>query len=175
MEGYGAFWKAYEEVGISHSAAHYLLAIEELGREGEGPRAADVARGLGVSRAAVSLALKSLTRDGLVEVGEDHRLRLTAAGREVVARVASKRRVFAAFLAEVLGLPAEKAEAEACKVEHLLSTETAAAMVRFLRFARSSRTRGPLALSEFRDLTANCEPASRCDLCMGTCLLRQED
>ncbi len=173
--GYGTFWRAYEEGGISHSAAHYMLAIEEAAVEGRPPRAADVARNLGVSRAAVSLALRSLTRDGLVEVGEDHRLRLTDRGRETASRVASRRRVFSAFLEEVLGLRSEVAEAEACKVEHLLSAETAAAMVRFLRYTRSRRTRGPLALAEFREVTAECEPTSHCDLCRGTCLLRMEE
>ncbi len=30
------------------------------------------------------------------------------------------------------------------------------------------------ALTEFRELTAECEPGSRCDLCLGTCLLKEE-
>ena len=60
-------WRAFEANEITHSGAHYLLAVAALARRAAAPRAADVARYLGVSRAAASLQLRSLQDHGLVE------------------------------------------------------------------------------------------------------------
>ena len=127
-------WRAFEANEITHSGAHYLLAVSGLTERGEVPRAADVARYLGVSRAAVSLQLRSLHEHGLLESDARGRQYLTGAGRDLVGRVASKRKVLETFLVEVLGVSPEVAEADACKVEHLLSEQTGAALVRWLRF-----------------------------------------
>jgi DtxR family Mn-dependent transcriptional regulator len=164
-------WRAFEANEITHSGAHYLLAIASLTQRGKPPRAADVARTLGVTRAATSLQLRTLQEHGLVELNERQRLRLTPSGANLVARVASKREVLQVFLQELLGVRERTAELDACKVEHLLSEESGAALVRLIRFARSEQPEARAFLSAFRRTTAECPPGARCDLCTEACLL----
>ena len=163
-------WRAFEANEITHSGAHYLLAISGLARRTP-PRAADVARYLGVSRAAASLQLRSLQEHGLVAAGDQGHLHLTAAGLDLVGRIASKRKILQVFLAEVLGVPEEVAELDACKVEHLLSEESGAALVRWVRFLRSEHPAADACLSVFRKTLAECPHDGRCDLCADACLL----
>lgn len=172
VDGYQKVWREFEDNEITHSAAHYLLAISSLGETGDPPRAADVARQLEVSRAAVSLQLRTLRDHGLVEVGDDHRLRLTGLGTDVVERVASKREIVQAFLHEVLGVDRATAEADACKVEHLISEESGAALARFIRFLRSPEIAGNELIESFRSATVDCPPGLRCEVCSRHCLLR---
>lgn len=164
-------WRAFEANEITHSAAHYLLAVAALGRSGREPRAADVARHLGVSRAAASLQLRSLQEAGLLELDPAQRLHLTRSGSNLVARVAGKREVVRVFLADILGVRPETAAVDACKVEHLLSEETSAALVRLIRFLRSSHPAARAALSAFHETVAACPNDRRCDFCENTCLL----
>jgi DtxR family Mn-dependent transcriptional regulator len=166
-------WRQFEANEITHSAAHYLLAIATLAEHaGEAPRAADVARHLDVSRAAVSLQLRSLREHDLVEIGRDRRLRLTGTGADLVGRIASKRRVLRVFFREVLGVPETVAELDACKMEHLISEASSGALVRLLRFLRSGHPAAEEALEAFARVTDRCPPGRRCDLCTEVCLLR---
>ena len=164
-------WRAFADNEITHSGAHYLLAIASLAKAGERPRAADVARQLGVTRAAASVQLRMLHEHGMVELDGQQRLRLSASGADLVARVASKHEVLLVFLRELLGVRARTAELDACKVEHLLSEESGAALVRLIRFARSDEPAAQEFLSAFRRTTAHCPPGARCELCTEACLL----
>ncbi|MFH1175990.1 MAG: metal-dependent transcriptional regulator [Acidobacteriota bacterium] len=164
-------WRAFEDNEITHSGAHYLLAIAALTRLRGAPRAADVARSLRVSRAAASMQLRALHEHGLIELDDRLRLHLTRTGADLVARVASKREVVRTFLHDILRVAAPTAEADACKVEHLLSEETGAALVRLIRFLRSEHPAALASLAAFAEMTAGCPPGSRCELCTETCLL----
>lgn len=169
--GYETVWRAFEANEVSHSAAHYLLAIASALKNGTAPHGADIARMLRVSRAAVSLQIRALKDRGLVQVDENHRVRLTRAGADLVARIAGKREVFRTFLQDVLGVGARTAELDACKVEHLLSEETCAALLRLITFLRSDQPEARSCLRSFREVTADCRPGARCDLCKQECLL----
>ena len=169
--GTASVWRAFEDNEITHSGAHYLLAIAASAKLGRAPRGADVARALGVTRAAASLQLRALQEHGLVRLDSEQRLRLTRAGSNLVSRVASKREVLLVFLREVMGVGAATAELDACKVEHLLSEETGAAMVRLVRFLRSGQPQARDFLAAFRKTTASCPPGAHCDVCAEACLL----
>jgi DtxR family Mn-dependent transcriptional regulator len=164
-------WRAFADNEITHSGAHYLLAIASLIKTGERPRAAAVARRLGVTRAAASLQLRTLQEHEMVTLDGEQRLALTALGADLVARVASKHEVLLVFLRELLGVRARTAELDACKVEHLLSEESGAALVRLIRFARSDEPVAQAFVAAFRRTTAHCPPGARCELCTEACLL----
>ena len=164
-------WRAFEANEITHSGAHYLLAIAALAKDGPSPRAAEVARQLGVTRAAASLQLRSLQEHGLVVIDRQQRLGLSREGSNLVARVASKREVLLVLLRDILGVRAVTAELDACKVEHLLSEETGAALVRLIRFLRSDAPAARECLESFRRTVASCPPGARCELCTEACLL----
>jgi DtxR family Mn-dependent transcriptional regulator len=164
-------WRGFEANEITHSAAHYLLAIAAAAREGPPPRAATVARALGVSRAAASFQLRTLVSHGFVDPDEAQRLHLTRPGADLVARIQSKREIVRVFLRDILGVRESTAEADACKIEHLLSEETGAATVRLLRFLHSDHPAARACLDAFRATIAECPPDSRCDLCVASCML----
>ncbi len=164
-------WRQYEANEITHSAAHYLLAVSDLAEAGESPRAADVARRLEISRAAVSLQLKSLREAGLIHIDRNHHVHLTEEGANLVARIASKRRVLQVFFEEVLGVSASVALLDACKMEHLISEASSGALVRLLRFLRSGHPAAEECMEAFGRVTERCPPGRRCDLCTEVCLL----
>lgn len=171
MSEHQKMWKAFEANEISHSVAHYLLAVADHTQDGVSPRAADIARTLEVSRAAVSLQLRTLKDHGLVEVTEDHRIHLTPLGKDLVGRIASKRHVLRAFLKEILGVDEATAEADACKIEHLISEESGAALVRFMTYLRHTETNAHVLIDDFKKLAGNCPPEKTCDFCSTECLL----
>ena len=59
-------WKEFEENDISHSAAHYLLAIDELFEDLWYSRAVDIARELDITAGSCSTWLKSLLKKWLI-------------------------------------------------------------------------------------------------------------
>ncbi len=168
---YESLWREFAANEISHSGAHYLLAVASALKGGVQPRGADIARTLGVSRAAVSLQIRALAEQGLLRVDERHRIGLTRSGADLVARIAGKRDVFRTFLHDVLGVGARTAELDACKVEHLLSEETCAALVRLITFLRSDLPEARSCLRSFQEVVTDCRPGARCDLCEEECLL----
>lgn len=171
MHGHEQTWRAFEANEITHSGAHYLLAVAAFTKTGQPPRAADVARHLGVSRAAASLQLRGLHDHGLVRLDDGQRLHLTRDGANLVARIAGKREVLRVFLSEVLGVSDEVAELDACKVEHLLSEETGAALVRLVRFLRSEHPAATACVDAYREARALCPEDGNCELCDRVCLL----
>jgi Mn-dependent DtxR family transcriptional regulator len=175
VSDYEREWRAFDNNEVSHSTAHYLLAIAGFEKNGQSPRAADVARQLEISRAAVSLQLRALRENGLVDLDENHRLHLTRLGADLVARIASKREVLKVFLREVLGVSNSTAERDACKIEHLISEETGASLVRFIRFLRSEDSDTADLLDRFAEATADCPHEAHCGLCDQVCLLRVAD
>jgi DtxR family Mn-dependent transcriptional regulator len=136
-------WKEFDQNVISHSAAHHLMAIDDLiGKLGYA-RVSDVARQLSITRGSVSISLGPLKKAGLVEQDENRHLRLSETGQALVAGIKAKRHLMERLLAEVLGVQPEQAQIDACKLEHLVSNETAQRLLSFLRFldAASGRAR----------------------------------
>ena len=130
-------WKEFDHNIITHSAAHHLMAIDELHRKLGYARVSDVARELGITRGSVSISLQPLKKAGLVAQDENRHLRLSASGQALVDAIRTKRTLMVRLLAEVLGVGGVQAEIDACKLEHLVSNETALRLVSFLRFLDS--------------------------------------
>lgn len=173
MSDFEKVWRAFDKNEVTHSTAHYLLAVASLAEDGPSPRAADVARQLGVSRAAVSMQLKTLREHDLVRVGRDNRLSLSRHGADLVARIASKREVIKAFLQDILGVDPQVAERDACKIEHLVSEESGAALVRFIRFLQTEEAASIDLIDLFKHTTATCPPETTCPLCREVCILQR--
>ena len=124
-------WKEFDQNVISHSAAHHLMAVDDLvGRLGYA-RVSDIARQLGITRGSVSISLKPMKEAGLILQDENRHLRLSDVGQRLVDAVKTKRALIQRLLSEVLGVDAEQAEIDACKVEHLTSNQTARQLVAF--------------------------------------------
>jgi DtxR family Mn-dependent transcriptional regulator len=126
-------WKEFEANELTHSAAHHLLAIDGLGTKyGGWARVSDIAKELAITRGSVSINLRTLKKRGYVVTDEHRMVRLSPKGLEVVQAVQSKKAAFKSFLTGVLGVEEHQAEVDSCKVEHLISDETAERLAQFV-------------------------------------------
>jgi DtxR family Mn-dependent transcriptional regulator len=167
-------WKAFEANELTHSAAHHLIAIDEVGEPyGGWARVSDIARRLNITRGSVSINLRTLKRRGWVQSDEHRLVKLTPRAVNVVHAVRAKREIVRTFLHDVLGLPQNLAEIDACKVEHLISHQTAQRLLHF----QQALTAGPPAsrrlLKQFREAQPSCPASRTCQVCKGHCLIEE--
>jgi DtxR family Mn-dependent transcriptional regulator len=133
-------WKEFDANVVTHSAAHHLMAIDDLVQRLGYARVSDVARQLNITRGSVSITLQPLKKAGLVLQDENRHLRLSPAGQKLVDAIKTKRHVIQRLLSELFGVDGQQAEIDACKLEHLVSNETARRMISFLAFLDSDRS-----------------------------------
>ena len=117
----------------SVSQEDYLKAIWEMLEEDQTPISARLAEELQVTPPAVTAALKRMTRDGHVRVERTGRIDLTRKGRMVAERLALRHQLAEMLLTEVIGLSWAKAHDEAERLEHGISPEVEALLLK--RFA----------------------------------------
>lgn len=125
-------WKQFEENNITHSAAHHLTAILELREKRGYARVTDVARHLNITTGSASTNLKSLKAKKLINEDENRFLILTSEGEALAKAVINRKHILQQFFEEVLRVGHIQAEIDACKTEHLISTETASKLDRFM-------------------------------------------
>src|SRR5256714_3403063 len=102
----------------SEVIAHYLEAIYYIRAEGEAVRSARLADWLSVSRPTVTVALRRMTRDGMVRLNAHKEIELTARGDEAAAAIVRRHRIMERWLTDVLGLDWVTADAEAGRLGH---------------------------------------------------------
>ncbi len=109
---------------LTPSIEDYLEAIYVLDQDARGVRSVDVADKLRVAKPSVNRALKSLVEGGLIEQERYSVIYLTEQGKEQAKKILHRHTVIKRFLTEVLGLSDERAEDEACKIEHVVCENT---------------------------------------------------
>lgn len=164
-------WKQFEQNPISHSAAHHVVAIVELLEQHGYARVSDVARLLNITRGSASLTLKSLKQRGLVAEDENRFLKLSEEGEKVAASVRGRAFVIRRFFREVLGVSAEEAEVDACKIEHLVSLSTAERLAQFIRCFLADDPHSADFRAEWQEHERVCDHDPRnCPACQLECL-----
>ena len=108
---------------ITISKENYLKAVAEAESEGETVKAVTLARWLGVSAPAVTMSIKRLRRDGLIQVGEEGQITLTAAGRDIANHLLVRHQLIERMLTEIFGLEWYKVHDEAEQLEHAVSAD----------------------------------------------------
>lgn len=113
--------------GITASKEDYLERIYDLSLIDEKAqvRSIDVAKALDVSRASVNKSLGGLKEEGLIEQEPYGTITLTKKGREIAKETRKKHDTLRKFLMEVLKVPYEIADVDACEMEHAISKVTA--------------------------------------------------
>lgn len=149
---------------LSPSTEHYLRAILELREERGYARVVDIATRVGVTKGSVSLALTQLERRGLIRFDPARFPQLSPVGRRVAADLRGRYTIVQSFLQEVLGLPAERASAEACRWEHVISHEVADRLLDLLRFV-GDHPAVEKSLTKFRTFHRRCETGPACSAC----------
>ena len=107
--------------GPSEVVSHYLEAIYYISNEGEAVRSARLADWLGVSRPTVTVALRRMSRDGMVRLNARKEIELTARGRRMAEAIVRRHRIMERWLTDGLGLDWVTADEEAARLEHAVS------------------------------------------------------
>lgn len=130
-----------ETEDLSHSMAHYLLAIHKLKEVRGFARVTDIAKELKLTKGSVSTSLNNLKKKGLIKEEDDCKfLLLTEKGHSEVHRILSARTLIFYFLRDFVGVKEEFAYRDSCSMEHLMAPETSEKFFEFMK-----------------DLACNCE------------------
>ena len=105
------------------SGEDYLETILVLQKKLGMVRSVDVARHLEVTKPSVSHAVATLRDGGFLMMDEDHFLHLTDVGREVAEKIYERHCFFTEQLIAA-GVDPKTAEADACRIEHIISDES---------------------------------------------------
>jgi DtxR family Mn-dependent transcriptional regulator len=108
---------------MTQSMEDYLEMVSFLADEGS-VRVTDIAARLGFTKPSVHAALKALEERGLIEHERYGDVMLTEKGRMLASEIRERHDLIKNFLINALGVSAETAEKDACKMEHILSEET---------------------------------------------------
>jgi len=110
-------------VHLHQSGEDYLEAIFILRQEKGAVRSIDVAQKLGYSKPSVSRAMSILRTDGYIQMEKSGAITLTQEGERVARTMYERHHLLTRWLTS-LGVPAEIAANDACRMEHALSAET---------------------------------------------------
>ena len=118
-------------MALYESAEMYLETIYVLSKKTGYVRSVDVAEYMGYSKPSVSRAVGLLKKGGYLTMEKDGYLTLTDKGRETADGIFERHTVLTGFL-EYIGVDAKTASKDACKIEHVVSEKTLAAIKTFL-------------------------------------------
>lgn len=121
---------------LSPSLEDYLEAILKLEKKYRVARVKDIAEALGVQMPSVTGALKNLREKGLVNYEKNSFISLTESGYKAAETITSRHHILDDFLQEVLLISPEKASEEACGIEHVISSDTAARIEQLTAYMR---------------------------------------
>ena len=105
------------------SGEDYLEAIHVLYKKTGMVRSVDVARHMEVSKPSVCHAVATLRDGGFLIMDEDRFLHLTDVGREVAEKIYERHCFFTEQLIAA-GVDPKTAEADACRIEHIISQDS---------------------------------------------------
>lgn len=114
---------------IRESAENYLETILIISqRKGKGEvRSIDIVNELEFSKPSVSVAMKNLRENGYITVDKDGYIRLTDKGLEIAEKMYERHTLLSQWLIK-LGVDEKVAVEDACRMEHVISAESFAAI-----------------------------------------------
>ena len=114
---------------IQESAENYLESILILHQRNGSVRSIDVANELGFTKPSVSIAMKNLRENGYITVDDGGVISLTDKGRDIAETMYERHTLLSSWLVR-LGVDEKTAVQDACRMEHVISAESFAAIKR---------------------------------------------
>ena len=108
----------------SESAENYLEAILMLKSEDKVVRVKDISQRVNVSMPSVHTALHVLEDRGFIRHEKYGYVELTDKGEREARNIYTTHVLLAEFFTRVLGVPSQIAQKDACRIEHIISSET---------------------------------------------------
>ena len=126
-------------MSVNESAENYLETILLLSRQRPVVRSVDIANELGFKKSSVSVAMKNLREKEHIQVDDSGFITLTPSGREIAEMIYERHQLLSCLLTE-LGVPADIAAEDACRIEHVISKESFDAIKEHVRRNASPET-----------------------------------
>ena len=142
---------------LSSTLEDYLETIYRLETRNRVARPRDIAARLDVASSTVTSALQSLSEKGLIDYEPYGLITLTEKGTLEARKVLTRHKILEDFLSSVLGLSPERAEANACEMEHAVDSAALEKLVCFLAYFRRQREDEPDRLADFRSFLEECD------------------
>ncbi|MBR4083979.1 MAG: metal-dependent transcriptional regulator [Lachnospiraceae bacterium] len=107
----------------NESAENYLETILMLSKVRPVVRSVDIAEELGYKKSSISVAMKNLREKEHITVTKEGFIYLTDTGKEIAEMIYERHELLTKWLIS-LGVDEAIASEDACKIEHVLSTES---------------------------------------------------
>lgn len=115
----------------NESAENYLETILMLSKSLPVVRSIDIANELDFKKSSISVAMKNLREKNYITVSDAGFITLTESGLEIAEMIHERHIILSNWLIE-LGVDPEIASEDACKMEHVLSKESFAAIKNYI-------------------------------------------
>ena len=116
----------------NESAENYLETILVLSQRLPVVRSVDVATELNFKKSSVSVAMKKLRESGHIVVSPEGYITLTENGRTIAECIYERHTLLSSWLTR-LGVDPKVAAEDACRIEHVISTESFEAIKRHIK------------------------------------------
>jgi Mn-dependent DtxR family transcriptional regulator len=114
------------------SGENYLETILMLKHKQGVVRSIDVAKKLEFSKPSVSRAMGILKTNGYITIDQSGEIELTDSGKAKAEEIYDRHRLLTKFLMRVAGVNEDTAEADACRMEHILSDKVINGIKKFM-------------------------------------------
>ena len=108
---------------INESAENYLETILTLSKRLPVVRSVDIANELDFKKSSVSVAMKNLREKEHIVVSKEGYITLTESGLKIAEMIYERHELLTSWLVH-LGVSPEVAAEDACRIEHVISTES---------------------------------------------------
>lgn len=108
---------------INESSENYLETILILSKRLPAVRSVDIAEELGFKKPSISVAMKNLREKGHITVNKSGFITLTESGRQIADMIYERHELISDWLTS-LGVDPAIAVEDACRMEHVISTES---------------------------------------------------
>ena len=108
---------------VNESAENYLETILLLSKKLPVVRSVDIANELDFKKSSVSSAMKNLREKNHIAVSDQGFIYLTDSGKKIAEMIYERHELLSSWL-KSMGVPAEIANEDACKMEHVISKES---------------------------------------------------
>lgn len=116
----------------NESAENYLETILILSKKLPVVRSVDIANELDFKKSSVSIAMKNLRARNHITVTDAGFIYLTDTGREIAETIYERHELISKWLVR-LGVPEKIAAEDACRIEHVISKESFAAIKKHVK------------------------------------------
>ncbi len=129
----------------------YIEIIHELQKNYHVARVKDIAEKRGVTRSSVSTALNLLKKKKLIVHENYGQVQLTQEGQRLGQELEKCHNTIKHFLIQILGVNANQAELDACKMEHYMSALTVKKLLKFVRLVEECPFGSPRCIDSFQE------------------------